>query len=317
MKIKKIIEKTEKILNKNRQYSNSFGSGSTKVGSLGVVTLNLPRLAYKTQGNDSKFFEELKLMVEDTARINNAKRNIVQKRVDNGNLPLYSYGFIDIKKQYSTTGICGLNEACEIMGYNILTDEGQNFALKIINTINDINEKSERQFNTPHNCEQIPAESTAVKLAQKDKLLKVQIEGYEYDLYSNQFIPLTTKADLLDRIEIQGKLDKHFSGGAICHLNVDTRLDSKEKMRSLIETAANHGVIYFAVNYNIQKCEDEHISVGKNEICNCGKKITDNYTRVVGFLVNTKAFSKKRREIDYPNRQFYSEKNNFDFDKAA
>lgn len=323
MKIKKITEKTEKVLNKNRQYSNSFGSGSTKVGSLGVVTLNLPRLAFKNINNEDNFLSQLKNLTEDTARINNAKRNILQKRIDNGNLPLYTYGFINLKKQYSTTGICGLNEACSIMGYDILTDEGQKFALKIINVINDVNEKAERQFGSPHNCEQIPAESTAVKLAQKDKLLKIQVDGFEYDLYSNQFIPLITNADLLDRIEIQGKLDKHFSGGAICHLNVETQLTDKEKMKLLIETSANKGVIYFAVNYNIQKCEDEHITVGKKETCDCGKKITDNFTRVVGFLVNTKAFNKIRRVEDYPNRQFYKDTQTkkstetFKFDKAA
>lgn len=326
MKIKSITEKTEKVLNKNRQYSNSFGSGSTKVGSLGVVTLNLPRVAYENMNNEEHFIARIKSLTEDTARINNAKRNILQKRIDNGNLPLYTHGFINLKKQYSTTGICGLNEACAIMGYDILTDEGVEFAKRIIGAINEVTEKAERQYGAPHNCEQIPAEATAVKLAQKDKLLKIQVENFEYDLYSNQFIPLVTNADLLDRIEIQGKLDKHFSGGAICHLNVETRLNDKEKMKSLIETAANKGVIYFAINYNIQKCEDEHITVGKKETCDCGKKITDNFTRVVGFLVNTKAFNKKRREIDYPNRQFYNDtdiemdnknKEHYKFNKAA
>lgn len=305
MKIVKVTEKTEKTLNKNRVYSNSFGAGSTKIGSLGVATINLPRLAYKHVNDEEGFFEDLKSAVEDTARINNAKRNIVQKRIDNGNLPLYSLGFIDIKKQYSTTGICGLNEAVEIMGYDILKEDGQEFVLKIMDIINTTNEKSERQFNFPHNCEQIPAENTAVKLAAKDKLLKIQTPEHEYELYSNQFIPLTTHADLLDRIEIQGKFDKQFSGGAICHLNVDTRLKSKEKMKALIKTAAQKGCIYFAVNYNIQMCEDGHMTVGKKELCDCGKHITDNFTRVVGFLVNTKAFNPKRREIDYPNRQFY------------
>jgi len=308
-------------LNKNRQYTNSFGSGSTKIGSLGVVTINLPRIAYKHSDNEEAFFEELKLLVEDTARINNAKRNIIQKRIDNGNLPLYSLGFIDIKKQYSTTGICGLNEAVEIMGYNILDDKGQDFVLKIMKVINATNEKSERQLSAPHNTEQIPAESTAVKLASKDRLLKYQTPEHEYELYSNQFIPLTTKADLLDRIEIQGKFDKHFSGGAICHLNVDTQITDKEKMKQLIKTAARKNVVYFAINYNIQMCEDGHMSVGKKETCNCGKMITDNFTRVVGFLVNTKSFNAKRREIDYPNRQFYSdtctEKSYYSYSNAA
>ena len=66
-------------------------------------------------------------------------------------------------------------------------------------------------------------------------------------------------------------------GGAIAHLNVDTRLDSKEKMKSLIKTAAENGVLYFAINYNLQQCEDEHMSVGKKEFCDCGKPIVRKF----------------------------------------
>lgn len=305
MKIIKITEKTEKLINKNRTYHNSFGSGGTKIGSLGVVTINLPRVAYKNVGNVEGFIEDIKRHTNDAARINNAKRNIIQKRIDNGNLPLYTLGFIDIKKQYSTCGICGLNEAVQIMGYNILEKDGQDFVIKILDAINETNDRAERQFGAPHNCEQIPGESSAVKLAEKDKLLKYQTPEHSYDLYSNQFIPLTTQADLLDRIKLQGMFDKHFSGGAICHLNIDTRLNDKEKMKNLIKTAARAGVIYFAVNYNLQECENGHLTVGKNEICDCGAPIVENYTRVVGYLVKVNSWNKTRRTLDYNSRQFY------------
>ena len=68
------------------------------------------------------------------------------------------------------------------------------------------------------------------------------------------------------------------------------------------------GVVYHAINYNLQRCENGHMTVGKNNICSiCGKLITDNFTRAVGFLVNTKNLHKIRREFDYPNRQFYKE----------
>lgn len=127
-----------------------------RFGSLGVVTINLPRLAIKNQGNEEAFISELVEYVADSARINNAKRNIVRKRIDNGNSPLYSLGFMDIKKQYSTCGIIGLNEAVEIMGYNILSEEGQSFVIRILNAINETNEKFENQFQMPHNVEQIP-----------------------------------------------------------------------------------------------------------------------------------------------------------------
>jgi ribonucleoside-triphosphate reductase len=147
------------------------------------------------------------------------------------------------------------------------------------------------------------SENSSIKLAQKDKFLKYQ---NDYELYSNQFIPLITKADMLDRIKLQGMFDSQFSGGAIAHINVETRISDPNKLADLIKEIVKKGVVYHAINYNLQKCEDGHISVGKNTICPiCNKVISDNFTRSVGFLVNTKNLHKVRREFDYPNRQFY------------
>lgn len=284
------------------EYFNSFGSGSSKIGSLGVCTINLPRLAIKYK-DEHIFMEQLKNLVEICAKINHTKRKIVQKRIDNDNHPLYSLGFIDINTQYSTCGVNGFNEAIYYLGEDITTDKGVELGLKIINTINETNTKMQKKFKSPHNCEQVPGENLSIKLAEKDKLLKYQ---NEFDLYSNQFIPLITNADLLDRIKLQGVFDKHFSGGAICHLNVENQLTNINDMISLIQTCANKGVVYFAINYELNKCINNHMTVGKDSICTiCGEEITDKYMRVVGFLTNIKNWHKIRREEDHPNRQFY------------
>lgn len=78
--------------------------------------------------------------------------------------------------------------------------------------LNKENAKYEKQYNAPHNCEQVPGENMSIKMAEKDKLLKYQTK---WNLYSNQFIPLITGASMLDRIHIQGVFDKHFSGGSM------------------------------------------------------------------------------------------------------
>jgi anaerobic ribonucleoside-triphosphate reductase len=141
-------------------------------------------------------------------------------------------------------------------------------------------------------------------LAQKDELLKY---NNKYKIYSNQFIPLITKADMLDRIKLQGLFDKHFSGGAIAHINVETPIQDEQQIVDLIKTCAKMGVVYWAINYNLQECEKGHMSVGRGNQCSiCGSEIINNYTRVVGFLTNTKNWHKIRRERDYPNRQFYN-----------
>ena len=284
------------------EYFNSFGSGSSKIGSLGVCTINFPRLALKYP-NKEDFMVHLKDIVETCARVNNAKRKIVDKRIKNGNEPLYVLEFMDLSKQYSTCGCVGLNECITYLGEDILKESGQNLLLEIIDTINDVNDKMQRKYNAPHNCEQIPAETVAVKIAAKDQLL-----GYQNDcnLYSNQFIPLITNADMLDRINLQGLFDGHFSGGAICHLNVDTQIENTEDIADLIRLTAKKGVVYFAINYVLAECENGHMSVSNDEICTiCGGKIINHYTRVVGFLTNTANWNRTRREEDFPNRQFY------------
>jgi ribonucleoside-triphosphate reductase len=287
----------------NSEYFNSFGSGSTKIGSLGVVTVNLPRLAYRNKDNEEEFFAALEDIVEVVAKINNSKRHIIKRRIENGAQPLYSQGFMDIKKQYSTCGLNGINEAITIMGYDVLNNGGVDFGLKMLEVINKTNDRMQKKYDAPHNCEQTPSENSSIKLANKDKMLGMDLG---YNLYSNQFIPLITKADLLDRIRLQGIFDKHFSGGAICHLNVEEQITEKEHIMELIRVCASKGVIYFAINYNLQRCEDYHMTVGRNGVCSvCGKPIEENFTRIVGFLTATSNWNKVRREEDYPMRQFY------------
>lgn len=288
------------------EYFNMYGSGSTKIGSMGVVTLNLPRIAYNSGKDQEAFLEKLGELVLLVSQINWTKRNILKKRIENNHAPLYSLGIIVLEKQYATCGLVGVNEAVEIMGLDILTEEGQQFVIKLLDKVNEVNDKQQKKLGCPHNCEQTPSESSAVVLASVDKAL-----GYnkKYVLYSNQFIPLTTKADILDRIRLQGMFDDHLSGGAILHLNFSERITDKEFLKNLIKKSISMGVIYQAVNYVMQKCKNEHMTVGKTKKCPaCGESISDYFTRIVGFLINTKNWGKVRREEDFPKREFYGEK---------
>jgi len=296
----------------DHEYFNTFGAGGTKIGSLSVTTINLPRLAYEAKHEaflfDDKaeriFLFKLERMVGKCAEVNAIKRHVIKTRIKNGNLPLYTLGFMDLKKQYSTCGLNGINEAVDILGFDILTEEGQELVQKILETVNTTNKLQERRFGYPHNCEQTPSENSAIKLAEADKIM-----GYnkDYEFYSNQFIPLTVQTDLLNRILLQGKFDHLMTGGAIMHINVAERITDVNDLINLIKASVKQGVIYQAVNYVINVCEDGHVSVGRNvTVCpQCGKPITDKLTRVVGFLTNTKNWHLKRREHDFPERKFY------------
>lgn len=297
----------------DHEYFNSFGAGGTKIGSLSVTTINLPRIAYEAKHQaymyDEKpveeiFFEVLEDRVKMCAEINATKRHVINLRIKNGNLPLYTLGFMDLKKQYSTCGLNGINEAVEILGYDILTKEGQEFVQLLLEKVNAINKQMEKRFGYPHNCEQTPSENSAIKLAQADKIM-----GYntEYDFYSNQFIPLTVQTDMLNRIVLQGKFDHLMTGGAILHINVAERIKHIDDLITLVCESIKQGVVYQAVNYVLNVCEDGHVSVGRDDtVCStCGKPIKDKLTRVVGFLTNAKNWHKTRREKDFPNRKFY------------
>ena len=294
-------------------YFNTFGAGSTKIGSLGVVTVSFPRAAMKAvdkadafldpELKEQYFMENLHDLFDMECMINSAKRKLISKRIELGAAPLYTHGYMALSKQYSTFGIVGLNEAVEIMGYDILTKEGQAFVSRVLDTINEWVLQAENHYKAPHNVEQVPSEGSAVKLATKDKMM-----GYDCGVpfYSNQFIPLVTPANMLDRIRLQGMFDAKMSGGAICHINVAEEITDPDKMVKLMEYAAKCGVVYWAVNYRIRMCENHHTWVGTEKCPVCGKPYTDEITRVVGFFTNTKHWNKTRREHDWPNRQFYS-----------
>ena len=290
----------------NGEYFNSFGSGSTKIGSLGVATGNLPQLATICKGAENpsdEFLHRIKDLVLDCQLVNQAKRNIIKRTIKAGSQPLYSLGYMELKRQYSTFGVIGLYEALEILGYDIMTKEGQDYVLEILNVINTTNKELQDKYKAPQNCEQIPGENVSVKLAKKDRAL-----GYndKYTLYSNQFIPLIKRVNIFDRIAIQALFDKYFSGGAICHLNVNQEINDVNTMQNLIHASVKEGVVYFAVNFVLQECENKHMFVGNVDTCpHCGGKIIGTFTRVVGFLTKVDNWIPERREVDFPNRQFY------------
>lgn len=291
--------------NKYLGYTNSFGGASTQIGSFGVVTLNLPRAAILSGGNARLFICMLKELTDTAIKINHAKRIILEKRIALNALPLYDYGFMNMQKQYATVGVNGVNEAITLLGKNILEKDGQELCSNILEAINELNDYADEIYGYAHNLEQTPSENSSIKLAQKDKYLGLQ---EEYELYSNQFIPLIVEADMLDRIKLQGLFDSQFSGGAIAHINIESKITDPDLLYNLILQTVKMGVVYHAINYMLQKCKNGHMSVGSfnNTTCpNCGEPITDNYSRIVGFLVNLKNAHKVRREHDIPNRQFY------------
>ena len=285
----------------SNQFFNSFGGASDQIGSMGVVAINLPQLAFRFIKDEEGFETELADLVTLAQEVNYAKRCLLQSSIKKGHLPLYSNGYMDLGKQFSTVGFIGLYEACEIMGYDNTSDEGVKFGLHILYVINTINDEIAHKYKIPVNLEGIPGENTCVKLAVKDKVLGF---NNQYKMYSNQFIPLSKRCNIFDRVKLSGAYDSQCSGGSIMHITIDSKV-SKETMKDFVISTLGAGVKYFAFNYKINQCKDcSHIFVGEHEVCpECGSKELEKFTRVVGFLTKISQWSQTRQEED---RQGYT-----------
>lgn len=144
------------------------------------------------------------------------------------------------------------------------------------------------------NTEQIPGENAAAKLMRKDQFFYPDANIYDLPLYGNQFMPLGVKATLQERVRVQALFDGFCNGGSILHANIDAPFKNYETARKMVEYIADQGVTYFAFNTKIQACEENHAFYGTT--CPiCGKPIATEYTRVVGFLVPVKTWTKERK----------------------
>lgn len=289
--------------NETKEYMNSFGAGGTSIGSHRVVTLNLPHIAYESE-DDAEYMKILEYNTRAAQDILDVHRGIITNNIQKGKLPLYTHQFMDLNRQFSTVGFIGINEACELQGYDIMDEQGSKFARGILNKINKMNADRTAQDRFIRNVEQIPGESAAVMFAKKDKLL---FTDQKYKMYGNQYIPLWKNVDVEERINAQGMFDSMCGGGAICHINSTDSIEPTQ-MKTLIVTAAKKGCIYYAVNMAQCRCKScGKLFIGKFDKSPCHDADVIKYLRVVGFLTQVDNWIPERRD-EYKIRQFYSDK---------
>ena len=292
-------------------YFNSIGGSSLKVGSVKVSTINLARLALDTNSQED-YLEELSHRVYINLCSLHAVRYIIQRNVDKGILPNFSYGLVDFEHLYNTIGVIGIYETMKKFGYTktdglgntYYKDEAYEFGEKIFNKIREASDNFKKETNCNYfiNIEQIPGESAASKLMQKDKFFYPKADIYDLPLYGNQFIPLGIKTTLQERVKIASKFDGFCNGGSILHANIDAPFDSFDKAWKMVNYIADQGVNYFAFNTKIQACDSNHAFYGEKCPC-CGKPSTIEYSRIVGFFVPTKTWSKERK-AEYSMRKW-------------
>lgn len=229
-------------------------------------------------------------------------RHIIERNTEKGLLPNYSYGLMNLDKQYLTIGICGIFEALEEFGYveidefgyTFYTEEGIKFAEKILRTITNTKDRFAENKLYQINIEQIPGEKAASVLMEKDRFFYPD-KKYTLPLYGNQWIPLGVKCTIAEKIRISAILDKACSGGSIAHINLESPLTNFDTAWELLNKISDAGVVYFAFNLKINACKYNHGFFG-NTCPKCGEPVETTYQRIVGFLTPEKTYSKARKE---------------------
>ncbi len=305
------------VLNKQElknKIFNSIGGSSINVGSTKVVTLNLVRLALLSKDKD----DFINLISEKTTLIHKyhyAQRNTLKKLIKKGLLPLYTHNMMSLDDQFATIGINGVFEAIKILGgiskdnqgyyYN---NKGFEIAEKMFNTIIKLNETTLDKYGYMSNTEQIPGESSAIKLNKKDRLyfgnrLIDEKLGKDCYIYGNQWIPLKEESSVWHRINA-AKLDNYCGGGAILHINLGENFNTFEDAWEFTNGLAEKGVKYFSYISLIDICKNDHSFFG--DTCPvCGEKSATKGIKIVGYLVKMDSFKAERKQ-ELGERRFHN-----------
>ena len=288
-------------------FINSIGGTALSIGSVKVNTINLMRIALETMPDEKKYLNLLKKRTLLCCKTLDVIRHIIKRNIEKGLLPNYQEGAMELSKQYCTIGILGLYEVIEYFGYiytdefgyKSYTDEGIEFASKIFDIINNVKDNFTDEYS--FNIESVPAERAAVILCQKDNMLYDKNEKF---IYSNQWIPLSEKCTIKEKIRLSSILDKKCSGGAIAHINIENNFPNKDVAWDMLNYIAKNGVIYFAFNSKINECKNHHGFVGTDICPECGEGVYDTYQRIIGYLAPTRSYSKDRFK-EFNTRKWY------------
>lgn len=273
-----------------------FGSGDS-TGSIGVVTINLPRLAYKHKNNEEEFFNALReILIVAKDSLEKKRRWLNENIINKDMLPAFSTYVGTLKNHFSTIGIVGLNEMCEnFNGNNILTEEGMEFSMKVCNFIREELINFQEETGNLYNFEATPAESTCYRLAKKDVEDFEDIivrGGREYPYYTNScHMPPSEVKNLKQLFDHQDKLQVLFTGGTVVHIYCDGAI-SGEKAKHIVKTVCSkYRTPYVSISPLNRYCEEHGYVKEKVEECPiCGKKL-DLYQRITGYLRKVEFFN--------------------------
>lgn len=289
-----------------------FGSGES-TGSVGVVTLNLPRLAYLAE-NEKEFYDSLDHLMDIAARSLDTKRKVITKMMDEGLYPYTKKYLGGFDNHFSTIGLVGMNEAARNAKWlrtNLTTPEGQQFAKDVLNHMRDRLSDYQEQYGALFNLEATPAESTSFRLAKHDVEKYPDIitaaEKGETPFYTNSsHLPVGYTDDVFDALDLQDDLQTLYTSGTVFHAFLGERLPDWKAAATLVrEIAENYKLPYYTLSPTYSVCPEHGYIAGEHEKCpKCGKE-TEVYSRITGYYRPLKNWNdgkvqefQKRKEYD-------------------
>ena len=289
-----------------------FGSGES-TGSIGVVTLNMPRIAYLSKDED-EFYERLNRLMDIAARSLKIKRDVVTNFLEAGLYPYTKHYLGSFKNHFSTIGLVGMNEACLNANWirADLTDrKAQDFTQDVLNFMRNKLSDYQEKYGDLYNLEATPAESTAYRLAKHDKekfpdIITATTPDQTPYYTNSSHLPVSYTEDVFSALDIQDKFQPLYTSGTVFHTFLGERMPSWQATAKLVRTIANNYKLpYFTLSPTYSVCPEHGYITGEVYTCpHCGKE-TEVYSRITGYYRPLKNWNagkqqefKERKEYD-------------------
>ncbi|MBP9828029.1 ribonucleoside triphosphate reductase [Patescibacteria group bacterium] len=287
-----------------------FGSAEM-TGSVGVVTINLPRIAHITK-NKEEFFAQLRNLMEVSKTSLELKRKVVQSNIDRGLLPFTKRYLPSLRNHFSTIGLNGMNEACmNFLGkeYTIATEEGKAFAMEILDFMRGELVKYQEETGHLYNLEATPAEGTTYRFAKEDQKRFpdiIQAGTSEAPYYTNSsHLPVGYTDNPLAALRHQDDLQTRYTGGTVLHLFLGERIHDWKMCREFVKKViANHRLPYITVTPTFSVCPTHGYIAGEVRSCPSCQASCEVWSRVVGYFRPVQEWNKGKKS-EYAEREEY------------
>ena len=288
-----------------------FGSGES-TGSVGVVTINMPRIAYLSANKD-EFYARLNHMMDIAARSLKIKRGVITKLLNEGLYPYTRRYLGTFENHFSTIGLIGMNEVglnANWLRADMSDPRTQEFTKEVLNHMRERLSDYQEQYGDLYNLEATPAESTTYRLAKHDRKrwpgIKTAGKPGDTPYYTNSsHLPVDYTVDIFDALDIQDELQTLYTSGTVFHAFLGEKLPDWKAAASLVRTiASNYKLPYYTLSPTYSICKEHGYLAGEVKVCpHCGAK-TEVYSRITGYYRPVQNWNDGKLQ-EYANRTEY------------